>query len=143
MYKKILVGVDGSEESKKACQVAVELAKKLGSDLIIATVYSPPTMILGDVPPYPPTVPKEVEDKLRNMLNQLEEVAKKEGVKVESKILPAWAAPGAGLVVEAEKLGCALIVVGSRGLTGLKRALIGSVADYVVKNSDCSVLVVR
>ncbi|MEM2259439.1 MAG: universal stress protein [Candidatus Methanomethylicaceae archaeon] len=143
MYKKILVGVDGSEDSKKACEVAVELAKKLGSDLIIATVYSPPSIAMGDIPPYPPTVPKEIEEKLKTMLNELEEKAKKEGVNVESKIIPAWVAPGAGLVVEAEKLGCALIVVGSRGLRGLKRALIGSVADYVVKHSDCSVLVVR
>lgn len=143
MYKKILVGVDGSEESKKACEVAVQLAKKLGSDLIIATVYAPPTIAIGDIPPYPPTVPKEVEEKLKAMLKQLEEFAKKEGVNAESKIIPAWVSPGAGLVVEAEKLGCALIVIGSRGLTGLKRALIGSVADYVVKNSSCSVLVVR
>jgi len=143
MYKKILVGVDGSEDSKKACEVAVELAKKLGSDLIIATVYSPPSIAMGDIPPYPPTVPKEIEEKLKTMLNELEEKAKKEGVNVESKIIPAWVAPGAGLVVEAEKLGCALIVVGSRGLRGLKRALIGSVAYYVVKHSDCSVLVVR
>lgn len=143
MYKTILVGVDGSENSKKACEVAVELAKKLGSDLVIATVYSAPTIPIGDVPPYPPTVPKEVEDKLKAMLKELEDYAKKEGVKVESKILPVWMTPGAGLVVEAERLGCALIVIGSRGLTGIKRALIGSVADYVVRNSHCSVLIVR
>ncbi|MCS7098293.1 MAG: universal stress protein [Candidatus Methanomethyliaceae archaeon] len=143
MYKKILVGVDGSESSKKACEVAVELAKKLGSELIIATIYSAPTIPIGDVPPYPPTVPKEVEEKLKVMLKELEDYARKEGVKAESKILPVWATPGAGLVVEADRLGCALIVIGSRGLTGIKRALIGSVADYVVKNSGCSVLIVR
>jgi len=62
---------------------------------------------------------------------------------VASKIVPVCNTVGGGLVTEAERQGVSLIVIGSRGLTGLKRTLLGSVADYVVKNAHCNVLVVR
>jgi nucleotide-binding universal stress UspA family protein len=144
MYKTILVGIDGSEPSLNAFNVALEMAKKFGSKLLIVTVYSPPAIgLLGDIPPYPPTIPKEVSERMEKLLKELEEKAKKEGVNAESKIISSWVTPGAGLVAEAEKQGCALIVIGSRGLTGLKRALLGSIADYVVKNAHCSVHIVR
>lgn len=145
MYKTIMVGVDGSKPAEKAFEVAVDLAKRYDARLLIVSIYSPPALaLLGDIPPYPPTVPKEVAEKIEPLLKKYEEKAKKEGVKVvESKIVATWDNPGAGFVTEAEKQGCALTVIGSRGLTGVKRALLGSVAEYVVKNAHCSVHVVR
>ncbi len=145
MYRTIMVGVDGSKPAEKAFEVAVDLAKRYDARLLIVSIYSPPAIaLLGDIPPYPPAVPKEVAEKIEPLLKKYEEQAKKEGVKVvESKIVPTWDNPGAGFVSEAEKQGCALTVIGSRGLTGVKRALIGSVAEYVVKNAHCSVHIVR
>ncbi|MDH5810777.1 MAG: universal stress protein [Candidatus Bathyarchaeia archaeon] len=145
MYRTIMVGVDGSKPAEKAFEVAVDMAKRYDARLLIVTIYSPPAIaLLGDIPPYPPTVPKEVVEKMEPLLKKYEEEAKKAGVKlVESKIVPTWDNPGAGFVAEAEKQGCALTVIGSRGLTGVKRALLGSVAEYVVKNAHCSVHVVR
>ncbi|HDI46379.1 MAG TPA: universal stress protein [Candidatus Methanomethylia archaeon] len=144
MYKTILAGVDGSEYSEAALDVAIDLAKKYGSKLIIATVYAAPAEMMGFIPPYPPKVPDEIKSKLEEMLAKYREKASKEGVTdVETKIIPAWEKAGAGLVTEAERSGCALLVIGTRGLTGLKRTLLGSVADYVVKHSHCDVLVVR
>ncbi|NHV60268.1 MAG: universal stress protein [Candidatus Verstraetearchaeota archaeon] len=145
MYKTIMVGVDGSKPAEKAFEVAVDMAKRYDARLLIVSIYSPPAIaLLGDIPPYPPKVPKEVAEKIEPLLKKYEEQAKKEGVKVvESKIVPTWDNPGAGFVTEAEKQGCALTVIGSRGLTGVKRALLGSVAEYVVKNAHCSVHVVR
>ncbi|MCX8182152.1 MAG: universal stress protein [Candidatus Methanomethyliaceae archaeon] len=145
MYKTIMVGVDGSKPAEKAFEVAVDLAKRYDARLLIVSIYSPPAIaLLGDIPPYPPTVPKEVAEKIEPLLKKYEEKAKKEGIKVvESKIVPTWDNPGAGFVTEAEKQGCALTVIGSRGLTGVKRALLGSVAEYIVKNAHCSVHIVR
>ncbi|MGQ9760142.1 MAG: universal stress protein [Candidatus Methanomethylicaceae archaeon] len=145
MYRTIMVGVDGSKPSEKAFEAAVDLAKRYDARLLIVTIYSPPAIsLLGDIPPYPPQVPKEVTEKMELLLKKYEELAKKEGVKVvESRIVPSWDNPGAGIVTEAEKEGCALIVIGSRGLTGVKRALFGSVARYVAENSHCSVHIVR
>ncbi len=145
MYRTIMVGVDGSKYAEKAFEVAAEMAKLNDAKLYIVTVYAPSTISwLGDEPPYPPKVPKEVEEKLAPLHKKYAEKAKDMGIKaVETKILPVWNFVGAGFVTEAEKQGCALTVIGSRGTTGLSRTLLGSVADYVVKNAHCSVHVVR
>ena len=72
--------------------------------------------------------------------------AEKAGVDAEIKVFAVFSAlmgVGAVLVIEAERMGCALIVVGTRGKTGIKRTLLGSVASYVVQNAHCDVYDVR
>ncbi|MBC7120343.1 MAG: universal stress protein [Candidatus Methanosuratus sp.] len=145
MYRTIMVGVDGSKPAEAAFETAMDIAKRYDARLLIVTIYAPPAIgILGDIPPYPPAVPKEVAEKLEPLLKGYEERAKKEGVNVvESKIVPVWNTVGAGFVAEAERQGCALTVIGSRGITGLRRTLLGSVAEYVSKNAHCDVLIIR
>jgi len=146
MYGKVMVGVDGSKYAEAAFEEAIDIAKCNNARLLIVSVYAPPSfpVLLGGIPPYPPTVPKEISDRMEPLLKQYMDKAKKEGVKdVEAKILPAWNYVGAAFVAEAEKQGCALTVIGSRGLTGLSRTLLGSVADYVVRNAHCDVHIVR
>lgn len=145
MYRTIMVGVDGSKPAEKAFEVAADMAKRYDAKLLIVTIYSPPSIaLLGDFPPYPPVVPKEVSEKLKPLHDKYTAKAKEAGVKVvESKIVPVWNFVGAGFVSEAEKQGCALTVIGSRGMTGASRMVLGSVADFVVKNAHCSVHVVR
>lgn len=145
MYRTIMVGVDGSGFSEKAFETAAEMAKLMGAKLLIVTINAQSTIsTLGDIPPYPPKVQKEVEDKIAPLHKKYADRAKEMGVKVvETRIVPVWNYVGAGFVTEAEKQGCALTVIGSRGTTGLSRTLLGSVADYVVKNAHCSVHVVR
>jgi nucleotide-binding universal stress UspA family protein len=151
----IMVGVDGSKHAEAAFKVAIDMAKRHDARLLIVTIHASPAMpltpgvpgypnILTSFPEYSLKVPKEVIDKMEPILKEYEETAKKAGIKsVESKIMPVWNTVGGGLVTEAEREGVSLIVVGSRGLTGLKRTLLGSIADYVVKNAHCNVLVVR
>jgi len=153
--KAIMVGVDGSINAEVAFQAAADMARLHHARLLIVAIHTSPTMpltpgipgypqILTSFPEYSPKVPKEVTDKMGPILKEYEEKAKKAGVKsVESKIVAVFDTVGGGLVTEAEREGVSLIVVGSRGLTGLKRTLLGSVADYVVKHSHCNVLVVR
>ncbi len=144
MYRTIMVGVDGSKYAEKAFEVAAEMAKLSDAKLYIVTIYAESTIPFGNVPPYPPVVPKEVAEKLAPMHQKYAESAKAMGVKVvETKIVPVWSYVGAGFVTEAEKQGCALSVIGTKGTTGVSRAVLGSVAEYVVKNSHCSVHIVR
>jgi nucleotide-binding universal stress UspA family protein len=151
----IMVGVDGSKHAEVAFKVATDMAKRYDARLLIVAIHASPAMpltpgvpgyphILTCFPEYSPKVPKEVTEKMEPILKEYEERAKKAGIKsVESKIIPVWNTVGGGLVTEAEREGVSLIVIGSRGLTGLKRTLLGSVADYVVKNAHCDVLIVR
>jgi nucleotide-binding universal stress UspA family protein len=145
MYRTIMVGVDGCKYAEAAFDVATEMALKFDARLLIVTIYSPPAIgLLGALLPYAPTVPKEVAATMEPLLKSYEEKAKKAGVKVvEAKIVPAWNETGAGFVTEAEKQGCALTVIGSRGNTGIKRTLLGSIAEYISKNAHCDVHIVR
>ena len=64
------------------------------------------------------------------------------GTEADFALLPL-AEPATAIVREAEKAGASLIIVGSHGRTGIARALLGSVAERVVRHAHCSVMVVR
>ncbi len=146
MFETILVGVDGSKYSEEAFETAIQIAKPFGSKLIIATVVATP-YYFGLVQKYSPDIPVDALEKVNLMLTKYKDLAVKAGVKdVETKIFTVISnlmSVGAGLVIESEKLGCSMIVVGTRGMTGIRRTLLGSVADYVVRNAHCDVHVVR
>jgi nucleotide-binding universal stress UspA family protein len=143
MYETIVVGVDGSEDSEKALDVGIDIAKRYKSMLIILSVYvNDPfaTYMFSSPPPPPPEAVKA----LNEMLKKYEAMATDKGLKeVTSKIISTYRQAGIGLVKECEDLGCGLLIVGTRGLTGVRRILLGSVAEYVVKNAHCDVHIVR
>ncbi|MGB9791243.1 MAG: universal stress protein [Thermacetogeniaceae bacterium] len=139
MFKKILVGYDGSENAKKALMVALDLAKKYGSEITAASV--------AHVPDYAATrdeVDGAIEDARRFFEKGFEEakdLASKEGVNLNTVVLVGH--PGDALTHFAEKEGYDLLVVGARGLSGIKRYIIGSVSAHVVRLAHCPVLVVK
>lgn len=146
MYSPIMIGVDGSKYAEDALKKAIQMAKFHEAKLIIASVYTyPPEM--GNILDKPESQLNEASLKLKKMLEGYKLLAIKGGLKdVEIKVLSTFSplvSIGAILVIEAEKMGCVLIVVGTKGMTGIKRTLLGSVADYVVKNAHCDVYVVR
>jgi nucleotide-binding universal stress UspA family protein len=143
MYETIIVGVDGSKYAERALDVAIDLARFYSSRLIIATVHANDRfMTFGFDSPTPP--PPELQGRLDGMLEGYGALARSSGVKeVETKVVSTFWKAAAGLVAEAEKMGCPLIVVGSRGLSGIERAVLGSFAEFVVHNSHCDVHLVR
>lgn len=143
MHEAIIVGVDGSKFAERALDESIDLARFYGARLIIATIYANDRFLtFGFDAPTPP--PPEMQKRLEEMLKGYEALARGRGVKeVETKIIPTFWNAAAGLVTEAERRGCSLIVVGSRGLSGIQRAVLGSFAEFVVQNSHCDVHVVR
>lgn len=146
MYPLILVGVDGSKYAEQALEAAIEMARLHGSKLVIATVFSFPQS-LGDILETAPPMPNDAAVQLKDMLEKYQRQAFSSGVKdVEIKILSTFTplmSVGATIVIEAEKMKASVIVVGTRGMTGIRRTLLGSVADYVVRNAHCDVFVIR
>jgi nucleotide-binding universal stress UspA family protein len=141
---KILLATDGSAEAESAAQVAAELADKTGSELHVVYVevipyfaqYSAATAVTNR------ELYEKVKEEARETLRKLTWRVKVAGGAVAEDHL-RMGAPGEEIVALAEAIGAGLIVMGSRGRGGMRRALMGSVSDSVVRCAHCPVLVVR
>jgi nucleotide-binding universal stress UspA family protein len=138
---KILLPTDGSEEATLAVRTAADLSEKTGSELHVVHVGE---ATLGYHPErHGYRIQYERDEKeARELLETQVEGIKAAGDTVAQAHLRMGKADEQ-IVVLAEELGADLIVMGSRGLGGVKRALMGSVSDSVVRHAHCPVLVVR
>lgn len=142
----ILVCTDGSEMSSKAVRKAAEISSFLmDSEVTVLYVHQP----IQVPPPYgagytPTAVPAQVDEKVREagkkVLEQAAEIL--EDKKVNFKTLLLDGHPASTILEQAEE-GYDLLVVGSKGRTGLQRVLMGSVSSAVVQGAKCDVLVVK
>ena len=144
----ILMATDGSEEAQLAAKTAADLAKSTNSELHLIYVgympsifyESPGTMALDR--DLQSRMEERAEEAARTKLRQQVQKIKDVGIEVAG-IHTRVGFPDAEIVGLADKLSAGLIVVGSRGLGPLRRALMGSVSDSVVRHAHCPVLVVR
>ena len=142
VVKRILVGVDGSDESAAAVDKAIEIARAVGANVLLSYI----------VPRHPPAGPGRYaaelvrDDKLElsyaaALLRQMEMRCTRAGVAVDSTARTGPVAETLADLAESDR--CDLVVVGHRGRGGVKRTLLGSVADRLVQISPRPVLVVR
>ena len=137
-YSKILIGLDGSDDSVKAADDAIAIAKLHGAKLI--TVHVIPSSATA---PTSPEFSKRSVEAAEAWFGNIKRKGAEAGVEVETKVLSSGYSVGQIIVDQAEKENVDLIVVGTRGMTGFKKMLLGSVALEVVTYSDCSVMVVK
>ena len=140
--KRIVVGIDGSEQGWSALAKACELARATGSALQIAYV-SPPITSLFTAPEFESAAPawKEAQEQLAQGLLR-EAVARVEsGTEVQA--VNKIGLPAEELAALAESPDVTMAVVGHRGRSLAARLLIGSVADRLVQISSKPVLVIR
>jgi len=141
-FETILVPVDFSEHSKEALDTALQIAHLFGSTIHLLHCYHIQTAAIS---PYGVVLPSsyytDLRDSAEKRLNEWHERVFGEGVKVES-ILSADS-PSLAINLFAEEIKADLIVMGTRGLSGLKHAMLGSVAERVVRLAPCPVLTVK
>ncbi|HJQ28776.1 MAG TPA: universal stress protein [Rubrobacter sp.] len=145
---KILLATDGSKEASLALTTAADLAKSTNSELHVSYVF--PTAVQRPFPNPITSRPTEMlEHELEDAMKQAQEFLdkqveriKEEGVSVAEAYL-VRGRPDREVVHLSEEIGAGLIVMGSRGLGGVRRALMGSVSDSVVRHAHCPVLIVR
>ena len=142
---RILLAADGSEESRLAVRAAAELSAKTDAEVHIAHVLPSPERMYG--PHFYSTGMKgslleRVEREAQEFLGRQAEGVSSAGGKVGGTHVLSGNAP-AEIVKLAEELHAGLTVLGSRGLGGVRRALMGSVSDSVVRHAHNPVLVVR
>jgi len=150
---KILVPVDGSKPSEKAAEYATDIAKHRNAKLLVIHVMHLSSYVLAPAPiegmstptmtPIPIKVSGEEKKVAESYLNKVKEIAKTAKVAVETKIVENQPSTAHAITEIAEREGCDLIVMGTKGRTGIKKILLGSVASGVVTYASCPVLVVR
>jgi nucleotide-binding universal stress UspA family protein len=155
-FSKILVAIDGSENSMKAAVYAIDIAKKDNSQLIALTVIDISTArrVSSSFITAPTYGLKELEEKRKEAqqsLDKVEKLAAKENntannnnIQFKSEIIEdPTSRVGSAIVDYAERENVDLIVVGTKGRTGFKKMLLGSVASDIVTYAHCLVLVVK
>jgi nucleotide-binding universal stress UspA family protein len=143
--KRVLVPVDFSAESLRALAYAHDLVRRLRAELLILHVVDQ-TYLAGTPELYlaNPEFAKLLDEQWRSCNAQLQRVAadlKREGLRVRSLINRG--VPAQVIVNTAKRTGTDLIIMATHGRTGLAHALIGSVAEKVVRAAGCPVLTVR
>lgn len=147
MYKRILIGMDGSAHAEHALEHAIALARALGAALRIVHVVD-----MGWLPAAPELgvdfarIMAAKRSEAENLLAAAVVAARAAGVAAQTR-LSETAAPGqqpaAALIEEASAWGADLVVLGARGRRGVERLLLGSVADGVARRSSIPVLLVH
>jgi nucleotide-binding universal stress UspA family protein len=141
---RILLATDGSEQAELAVLRAVELADATDSELHVVHVGVVPIFLQS----YPGTLGyygklyEQIEEESKELLRKQSLRVKAAGGTVAGSHL-RMGQVALEIVALAEELGADLIVMGCRGLGGVRRALMGSVSDSVVRHAHCPVLVVR
>jgi nucleotide-binding universal stress UspA family protein len=147
-YRKILVAVDGSTASAKGLREALRLAKAEGARLFILHVVDeyPAFAALDGMmagAPGADLVPALREGGKR-VLARAKTTAEKAGVPAKAILREMLSGPAAYPIVrEAKKLGADLIVLGTHGRRGVRRLVLGSDAEQVVRTASVPVLLVR
>ena len=139
---KILLATDGSEEAELAARTAIDLAQRTGSELHVVYVERVPNFLDGPgTIGYDNLLYDRYEEQAREVLRKLLWRVQVAGGAVAGSHL-RMGGVAEEVVSLAEELGVGLIVMGSRGHGGIRRALMGSVSASVVRHAHCPVMIV-
>lgn len=141
MFKKILLAIDGSEHSMKAADSAIKLAKIDDAQVEILYVCHALNHYMRDSAELIASLEKKLMEEAEEIMAKADEKFKDTGIPYTTKIITGDAADV--ICDEAEQSGIGVIVMGSRGLGGISRFVLGSVSSKVLTHAHCSVLIVR
>ena len=147
---RILLATDGSNDATVAARTAVNLANKTGSELHVVYVEEVPRRLSSSESSLESMIDPEFEEQMRQhaqaaasqlLEEQVQKIMETGGEIAQAH--PRFGRPYAEIVHLAEELDAGIVVVGSQGEGGVRRALLGSVSDSIVRHAHCPVLVVR
>lgn len=139
MIEKILVAIDGSKNAYKALEYAIRLSMDYGAELLLLTV----------VPDFEPKCDEEsayqrmLTERAKSYLDSAKEEVEETNQGIKFKTERVFGDPAEKIITIADKKQVDLIVLGSRGLSGVSRWVLGSVSDRVSDYSHCTVLIVK
>jgi nucleotide-binding universal stress UspA family protein len=151
-FDKIMVAIDGSKESMDAANCAMGVAKRCNATLTLLTVLPKELRYDYEIDRISPEIPMtpvkgivelsrmEVED---DWFTSIKKKARDGNVRIETEVVMEEKSVVSEILDYAEKQNIGLIVIGSKGKTGLRRMLLGSVTQGVLTYAHCPVLLVR
>ena len=151
-FDKIMVAIDGSKESMHAANCAIGVAKRYNATLVVLTVLPQELRYDYEIDRVDPVIPMtpvrgivelsrmEIEDKWFTVIKKNALVS---NVRVETEVVMEAKSVVSDIIEYSEKQGIDLIVIGTKGKTGLRRLLLGSVSQGVLAYAHCPVLLVR
>lgn len=140
--RRILVPIDFSPNAGTVLEWAAHLAKEHRSRLILLHAYHLPVEFQQLEAAYlPPDFWANVKNEAAAALERHAEALRAQGIGAECVVREGY--PATVIEEEAVRLGADLIVIGTRGLSGLKHLLLGSIAERVVQRAPCPVLCVK
>jgi len=141
MEDVIVVGTDGSPTADQAVERAAALAKMTGARLALVSGYRRDNSMALGAGLYPGDLTEEARVAADGCLEKAAAHLRSDGLEVETHCM--CADPADALIGIAEDTNANLIVVGSKGMHGGRRFLLGSVPNKVSHHAPCSVMIVR
>lgn len=138
----LVVGVDGSEGSRRAAEIGVSMARHWEAELYFVTVVRPPEgwWGIGGAPPTPEALSTALVEGQQQILGELE--SHLDLTDVDYKTIEELGDPTSRLLAVVEEKSADLLIIGKRGAGIAERVLLGSTADRLSHLADCPVLVV-
>jgi nucleotide-binding universal stress UspA family protein len=142
MLSKILVPVDGSENSFRALEQAIFLATKIQEAQITALyiIEDPPSLYIYS-PKIMEKLREDYERQYTKILERCKDMANKSGINIHTVIIEGD--PASKIIGYSEMEKFDIIIMGSRGMGKFKELILGSVSNKVLHHAKCSVMVVR
>ncbi|MBP1358258.1 MAG: universal stress protein [Sulfolobus sp.] len=141
MFSHILVAYDGSDNAKRALDVAIDIAKRYNALLEIVEVVDTAALAGMGFAPVPSEVIENLYKKAKIDVDDAKSKALKENIQVKGTVIDGD--PAGAILEYATKNNVDLIVTGSRGLSTIKRIFLGSVSTRIVTEAKIPVLVVK
>jgi len=136
--KTILVGYDSSEQSKRAVDLAFELAAPFHAEVLVVSVARPPEPSIS-IELH--AVLDEAREHFEEEFTDLRTMAESKGVSIRTEVLVGH--PAEQIIHRAEGAAAGLIVLGRRGTSRFERLLLGSTSERIIKFAHCPVVVVK
>ena len=138
----ILVPIDFSSHANRALKLAIGLAKTFSAKIHLLHAYHLSVSItMADAVIVPQSFWDSIRDASARKLEKSSQTVTGEGVECENHLVAQM--PSAAIVETARQVGADLIVMGTRGLSGLKHVVLGSVAERTVRTAPCPVMTVK
>jgi nucleotide-binding universal stress UspA family protein len=147
LINKILLPIDGSEGALKAAEVAIVIARGVIAEILAIHVIQERSIFLSLGPEFPYIPPAEfwekAEEEAMTFLKPVQEMCERSKVRLKTKVIRSKTSVVDAICRVAGEEKCDLIVMGTRGMTGIRKFLLGSVASGVITYAPCPVMVVR